>query len=356
MLASTAPSTIRMVSGPRNLRDQEDQSSQQMQQSGVHAIADEGNESSFRDSPKMKKSALTSFCKYPVKGSPSVMHQSTTPALGSSRTTKAEPPLEGLSQPAMPMDSNDDDEDEDDRPIPGAFPTPPSKRKQPFIFGSNLDTAGISNDQFGLAGDAVLEEMNRKLQARGIASIGQTLNKEEVLQQRSKEGRSWTGSMGGKNGPKGRFEDAHARQFARYVVTISTPLHLLIRHFGKRMNRMPSIVSELNRKTAKTNIEKIASTDNLLRRATERSQREGQMTRGKRKASDMNRDDDDSAPLAPTMSSTSDFGLMFADALLEDSPRVKRMRVTSGQGRSNTTHAPASGGPSGPIGGKSPFH
>lgn len=109
----------------------------------------------------------------------------------------------------------DNDDDEDDRPIPGAFPTPPSKRKQPFIFGSNSDAAGVSNEQFGLAGDAVLEEMNRKLQERGIASIGQTLSKEDILLKRAKEGRSWTGSVGGKHGSKGRFEDAHARQFAR---------------------------------------------------------------------------------------------------------------------------------------------
>lgn len=107
-------------------------------------------------------------------------------------------------------------EDEDDRPIPGAFPSPPSKRKEPFVFGTDSNTAGISNDAFGIAGDAVLEEMNRKLQARGIASIGQTLSKEEVLQQRSKEGRSWAGSLGRRNEPKGRFEDAHARQFARF--------------------------------------------------------------------------------------------------------------------------------------------
>lgn len=337
MLASTAPSTIWMVSGPRTLRDQEGHSSQQMQQGGARAIAAEGDASSFSDSPTTKKSVLTSFCKYPVKGSPSVRHQQTTSTLTSSRTTKSEIPPEATSQPAVPMDTNDDIEDEDDRPIPGAFPTPPSKRKQPFIFGGNSDTAGISNDQFGLAGDAVLEEMNRKLQARGITSIGQKLSKEEVLQQRSKEGRSWTGSMGEKNGPKGRFEEAHARQFARYVVTFSTALHTLTRRFGNRTHRMPSIVSGLKSKAAKPDIRSIASTDNLWRRATERSQHVGQMTPGKRKASDMTREDDDRRPLARTMSSTSDVGLQSADALLEDSPRVKRKRVGSGQGLSATT-------------------
>lgn len=157
-----------------------------------------------------KKSVLTSFCKYPVKGSSSTGSQSSTAALDTKANLTS-----GNEAKAVVTTDHEEEEEEDHRPIPGAFPTPPSKRKQAFVFGSSAEGAGISNNEFGLAGDAVLEEMNRKLRERGIASIGQTLSKEEILQKRAKEGRSWTGSVGGKHGPKGRFEDAHARQFAR---------------------------------------------------------------------------------------------------------------------------------------------
>lgn len=102
---------------------------------------------------------------------------------------------------------------------------------------------------------------------------------------------------------------------------------------------MPSIVSGLNSKASMPKIRKIASIDALSIPVMERSQQVGQMTPGKRKASDMYRDNDVSLPLlSQTMSSNDGFGLPYAGALPEDSPRVKRMRMGSGQfGPSNVS-------------------
>jgi hypothetical protein len=94
---------------------------------------------------------------------------------------------------------------------------------------------------------------------------------------------------------------------------------------------MPSIVSGINSKATKPKIRKIASIDALSIPSMEKSQQVGQMTPGKRKASDMYRDNGVDLPLSETMPSADGFGLPYAGALLEDSPRVKRMRMGSGQ-------------------------
>jgi hypothetical protein len=98
---------------------------------------------------------------------------------------------------------------------------------------------------------------------------------------------------------------------------------------------MPSIVSGLNSKATMPKIRKIASIDALSIPAMEKSQQVGQMTPGKRKASDMCHDNGDHQPLSQTMSSTDGFGMPYAGASLEDSPRVKRMRMGSQFGQNN---------------------
>lgn len=208
MLDSAAPSTIRMVSTKRILHD--------------HASAKGGSEKRKRDfllrdadtshGPSHKpKTVLAPFCKYPIKKSP---RKRSIP------TTSADPPQsteDVAAQDSLAQAVTPDIEEEDDRPIPGAFPTPPSKRKEAFIFGSDSAIAGISNEEFGIAGDAVLEEMNRKLKARGIASIGETLNKQQVLQQKIKSTEDSKYASKSRAAPQGRFGAAHAKQFARFV-------------------------------------------------------------------------------------------------------------------------------------------
>lgn len=208
MLDSAAPSTIRMVSAKRILHD--------------HAWAKEGTKTRKRDyvlldadtshdpSPK-PKSVLTPFCIYPIKKSPSKKSIPTT-AADPPQSTEDVPAQDGVAR-AVTLDF----EEEDECPIPGAFPTPPSKRKEAFIFGSDSAITGISNEEFGIAGDAVLEEMNRKLKARGIASIGETLNRQQVLQQKTKSTEDSKYTSKSRAAPKGRFGAAHAKQFARFV-------------------------------------------------------------------------------------------------------------------------------------------
>lgn len=105
---------------------------------------------------------------------------------------------------------------------------------------------------------------------------------------------------------------------------------------------MPSIVSGLNSKATKPLMTKTMSTG-ALQRVTENPKPNGQMTPGKRKASDMDVDHGSSASHDRPVYARG-FGLPLDDTALEDSPRVKRMRVTSGQSRAmETTRATAEG-------------
>lgn len=207
MLDSRVPSTIRMVSADRKL-DQHSNPAQKAQAFKTTVVDD----AEPLQASSKAKSVLTPFCKYPIKRSPPKKQHLQT------ESTVPPPSIESVEikdhfAQTLVMDT----EEEDDRPIPGAFPTPPSKRKEAFTFGSNSSVAGISNEEFGIAGDAVLEEMNRKLKARGIASIGQTLSREEILRQKGRSTESVNSAFKGKSGPKGRFDSAHAKQFARFV-------------------------------------------------------------------------------------------------------------------------------------------
>lgn len=94
---------------------------------------------------------------------------------------------------------------------------------------------------------------------------------------------------------------------------------------------MPSIASGLNSKAANSHLRKTASINSLSRQTTENMQHGGQMTAGKRKASDMDPDNRRGLPLSQTMSNADGFGLANYDAPLENSPRVKRMRIGSDQ-------------------------
>jgi hypothetical protein len=209
MLGSRAPSTMRMVSSSRNL---EDNMSARRQAEIVQTTTPKlvRDDMQIGASPKLKP-VLTPFCKYPLKGSPSKKRLPAIPV--DPPQPIGQVPIADIADQPSPMET----EEEDDRPIPGAFPTPPSKRKEAFVFGSKSGVSGISNEEFGIAGDAVLEEMNRKLKARGIASIGQTLNREEILQQRARSAQSSGYASKSKDGSKGRFDAAHAKQFARFV-------------------------------------------------------------------------------------------------------------------------------------------
>lgn len=209
MLGSRVPSTMRMVSSDRNLEDDTSirRQSQNAQTPNPQLVRDDMQTEA---SPKPKP-VLTPFCKYPLKGSPA---KKRLPPIPSNPPLPIEHvPIKDDSEQPSPMDT----EEEDDRPIPGAFPTPPSKRKEAFVFGSKSGVSGISNEEFGIAGDAVLEEMNRKLKARGISSIGQTPTKEEILRQKATSAQTSRHASRNKDSLKGRFDAAHAKQFARFV-------------------------------------------------------------------------------------------------------------------------------------------
>ncbi|GHJ88259.1 hypothetical protein NliqN6_4661 [Naganishia liquefaciens] len=208
MSHSGAPSTMQMISAKGNADDygSSDQHADLRQKS--FSLLDEVIPHS---PPPKPQSVLTPFCKYPIKKSISKRSIPTRPLNGpfSDENLTA---TDGLK-----VTANLVNEEEDDRPIPGAFPTPPSKRKEAFVFGSKSAIAGISNEEFSIAGDAVLEEMNKKLRARGIASIGQMPDREEVLQRNTRLTETSRNAFQGRSAPKGRFEAAHAKQFARFV-------------------------------------------------------------------------------------------------------------------------------------------
>ena len=116
----------------------------------------------------------------------------------------------------------DDREDELDKAVtlisptvPGAFPamelsqTPkksPSDKAAPFVFGSLLH--GVTDEQFGQASLAVLEELNAQLRERGVAAIGEPVKVEH------KVGVGKGAGIGLGRG-EGRFDQAHQREFSR---------------------------------------------------------------------------------------------------------------------------------------------
>jgi len=99
--------------------------------------------------------------------------------------------------------------------VPGAFPTmevsvtpkkSPAHSAAPFVFGSPLH--GVSDEQFGQAGLAILEELNAQLRERGVAAIGEPVKVEHKVGVGKGAG---TGL--GRGG--GRFDQAHQREFSR---------------------------------------------------------------------------------------------------------------------------------------------
>lgn len=61
--------------------------------------------------------------------------------------------------------------------VPGDFPSPnlTSPKVEPFVFGSPLPQHRVSNAQFQTAAASVLEEMNRRLRADGVDTVGTSL-------------------------------------------------------------------------------------------------------------------------------------------------------------------------------------
>jgi hypothetical protein len=254
MLGSTVPSTIRLVT--KNTEAPPAAHGVHPMSRQLGKVADDpkqkDNDMVMEATEPKKMHGLKPFCRYPLKNSPSTRrinslekrveptivptprrnHPSETVAIAGSRvqesskrsvmTTTATATT--TIYPELPSDT----EDETDLPIPGAFPTPTSSRRrqkqqqhqptpEPFIFGTAATSAGITNEQFGMAGDAVLEEMNRKLRERGIVPIGEEMDRNEVLRTKGRTGgigESGAVEGGGKKG-RGRFDDVHARQFAK---------------------------------------------------------------------------------------------------------------------------------------------
>lgn len=234
MLGSTVPSTIRLVTTHTGI---------------VHGV--EQSSPSTKVAGATTHHGLKPFCRYPIKNSPSMrcknpeqhVRPSSTFVHQANDSSEIATPSETAqafstrsrtttSYPDLPSDT----EEEPDLPIPGAFPTPTSSRRrqqhqqqqqqqqdrptpEPFIFGTTSGMTGISNEQFGMAGDAVLEEMNRKLRERGVVPIGEEMNRDEVLRVKGRHvlGGGHGLAMSGQKKTRGRFDDVHARQFAKWV-------------------------------------------------------------------------------------------------------------------------------------------
>ncbi|KAJ9124278.1 hypothetical protein QFC22_001078 [Naganishia vaughanmartiniae] len=338
MLGSTVPSTIRLVTRntepahttPVSLRSEKN--------------ADGSNQTRTDLVEDVKAThGLKPFCRYPIKSSSSTRRKSpekqvepgctSTSRRANQQNQVATPPssrareiFSGSATMTTPIypDLPSDADEEPDLPIPGAFPTPTSSRRrqqqqqqptpEPFVFGSTSSSAGISNDQFGMAGDAVLEEMNRKLRERGIVPIGQEMDRDQVLRTKGRNrGLSGNSLMvtGDKKG-RGRFDDAHARQFAK----------------------MPSIGSgwkgrgTTNTRTTATSAAKsknpLAKTKDIATTTVGGAI----MTPGKRKAGEMMVDTSTDST-TETIARGAAHQRQFTEMTVEDSPRVKRAKTGS---------------------------
>ncbi|KAJ9106176.1 hypothetical protein QFC21_001319 [Naganishia friedmannii] len=373
MLGSTVPSTIRLVTKNTEVPSAAHGPNQ------TSTPAKDINTTS-RDDEVMAVEAKTTthglkpFCRYPIKNSPSTRRKSSEKHIEPSIASTSQTNLYGVTgtasfraqeastrsmemststtiYPGLPSGTEEDVE----LPIPGAFPTPSSSRRrqhqqqqqqlqpipEPFIFGTASPTVGISNEQFGAAGDAVLEEMNRKLRERGIVPIGQEMDRGEVLRTKGRNrglGENGLGPVGGETKGRGRFDDVHARQFAKWVhfalLLFMISADELADTCSTDANRMPSIgsgwkgrgIANTRATISAAGHDKKPTKQGITKTTTGGSG--AVMTPGKRKAGEMMQDTSTDSPPG-AVSRNAAWQRQIAEVEKEDSPRFKRMKTGS---------------------------